>query len=70
MENQMLHVKLIQRKRNECMGNKTKVRDRREDFAKLKFAGQNTIQKVDRFNNVIIKRKLRKYRRNTEEMGK
>ena len=37
IKRQMIHVKLIERKRNEWIKNKTKVRDVRKEIAKLKW---------------------------------
>ena len=50
MERQMLHVRLTDRKSNEWIRGKTKVRDVRSEVAKLKwkFAGHNVRQKDDR----------------------
>jgi len=52
----MLHVKLIDRRRNEWIRNTTKLGDVKEVVAKSgwTFAGHNARQKDDRWNKCIL----------------
>ncbi|CAG9835839.1 unnamed protein product [Diabrotica balteata] len=56
MERQMLQIRLMDKKRNEWIREKTKVRVVRQEVAKLKwrFAGHNIRQKADRWNKILI----------------
>ncbi|CAG9835439.1 unnamed protein product [Diabrotica balteata] len=65
MERQMLHIRLMDKKRNEWIREKTKVRDVRQEVAKLKwrFAGHNIRQKEDRWNKILISWRPWEYKR-------